>query len=206
MRLRSLESMTEPTAESPPAAPVREPSGDAPFFKYAALAVVALGILFFCVPLGKSGIWDPFELTVADLSRRISINVFGAHALSLEGADNTMPKLGDLGRGELPFDSIAFGFRVFGLHEWSGRLPLALWGIIGIVSLYWLLARLVDRRAGLYGAVVLTTMPLYFMQARTMLGDIVTMAAVSMAFAGLGVAAFDRESSLRTRIAACVLG
>ena len=75
-----------------------------------------------------------------------------------------------------------------------------------MLSLYWLLARLVDRRAGLYGAVILATMPLYFMQARTMLGDIVTMAAVSMAFAGLGVAAFDRDSSLRTRIAACVLG
>src|SRR5262249_21328914 len=204
MRLRSLVSMTEPTtehaAESPPATPPRAPSAEPPLFKYAALVVVLLGILSFCMPLGKSGIWDPFELTVADLSRRIAINVFGAHSLTLEGADNTMPKLGDLGRGELPFDSIAMGFRVFGLHAWSGRLPLAVWGIVGLVSLYWLLARLVDRRTGLYAAVILSTMPLYFMQARTMLGDIVTMAAVSMAFAGLGVAAFDRESSLRTRI------
>src|SRR5262249_60938138 len=44
------------------------------------------------------------------------------------------------------------------------------------------------------------------MQARTMLGDIVTMASVSIAVAGLGVAVFDRESSLRARIAAAVLG
>ena len=117
-----------------------------------------------------------------------------------------MPKLGDLGRGELSFDSIAVGFRLFGLHEWSGRLPLALWGLAGVVSLYWLLSRLVDKKAGLYGAVVLSTMPLYFMQARTMLGDIVTMAAITMALAGLGVAVFDGPSLSRARLLSMVLG
>jgi 4-amino-4-deoxy-L-arabinose transferase-like glycosyltransferase len=197
--------MTEPTDEKPSTQPASVP-GELPFFRYAGFAVVVFGILFFCTPLGKSGIWDPFELTVADLSRRIAINVFGARGLALDGAENSMPRLGDLGRGELPFDSIAIGFRTFGLHEWSGRLPLALWGIVGIVCLYWLLARLIDRRTGLYGAVILSTMPLYFMQARTMLGDIVTMASASMAFAGLGIAVFDGESSLRTRVGASVLG
>src|SRR6266545_5488746 len=99
-----------------------------PWLALAPWIVLAIAALFFFAPLGKSGIWDPFELNVADLSRRIAINVFGARSLTLEGADNTMPKLGDLGRGELPFDSIAMGFRLFGLHEWSGRLPLAIWG------------------------------------------------------------------------------
>jgi hypothetical protein len=171
-----------------------------------SLLAVTTAVLFFCVPMAKSGIWDPFELNVADLSRRIAINVFHAQGLALEGADNSMPRLGDLGRGELPFDSIAAGFRVFGLHEWSGRLPLALWGIAGVASLYWLLARLLDRRAGLYGAIVLSTMPLYFMQARTMLGDIVVMASISMAFAGLGIAVFDRPNLGRDRKLAVVLG
>jgi 4-amino-4-deoxy-L-arabinose transferase-like glycosyltransferase len=198
--------MTEPD-ENPPATPRSiAPATDPPWLKQAVFVVLGFGVLFFCVPLGKSGIWDPFELTVADLSRRIAINVLGAHALTLEGADNSMPRLGDLGRGELPFDSIAVGFRVFGLHEWSGRLPLALWGLVGIVCLYWLLARLIDRRAGLYGAIILTTMPLYFMQARTMLGDIVTMAAISMSFAGLGIATFDRSGVSLGRVLACALG
>ena len=53
------------------------------------------------------------------------------------------------------------------------------------------LARLVDRRAGLYGVVALCTMPLYFMQARTMLGDIVTMSALALAFCGLVGAMLD---------------
>jgi 4-amino-4-deoxy-L-arabinose transferase-like glycosyltransferase len=191
-----------------PAAPREAASrrGEPSWVRLASAIAVALGIAFFCVPMAKSGIWDPFELNVADLSRRISINVFGAHGLSLEGADNSMPRLGDLGRGELPFDCIAVGFRIFGLHEWSGRLPLALWGIAGVASLYWLLARLIDRRAGLYGAVVLCTMPLYFMQARTMLGDIVVMASISMAFAGLGIATFDRPSQGLGRKLAWALG
>jgi 4-amino-4-deoxy-L-arabinose transferase-like glycosyltransferase len=180
--------------------------GEPAWVKLASAIAVALGIIFFCAPIAKSGIWDPFELNVADLSRRIAINRLGAHGLSLDGADNTMPRLSDLGRGELPFDSIALGFRIFGLHEWSGRLPLALWGIAGVASLYWLLSRLIDRRAGLYGAVVLCTMPLYFMQARTMLGDVVIMGAISMAFAGLGLATFDRPKSGIERKLALVVG
>jgi len=169
------------------AAPFAEPA----WARRTGLIVLGIAVLFLLVPIAGSGLWDPFEFNVAELARRIAVNVYGAGTLALDGADNSMPKLGDLGRGELAFDSIALGFRLFGLHEWAGRLPLALWGVLGVLSLYWLLARLIDRRAGLYGAVVLSTMPLYFMQARTMLGDIVPMAAISMAFAGLGVAVFD---------------
>src|SRR3954451_22283174 len=165
---------------SPPAGVASAPPGHALdrllAGKHSPLVAALFAVVALCIPIGKSGIWDPFELSVADLSRRIAINVFGAASLAVEGGENGMPRLGDLGRGELPFDSIAAGFRLFGLHEWSGRLPLAIWGLAGILALYWFLARMVDRRAALYGAAILATMPLYFLQARTMLGDIVTMA------------------------------
>src|SRR5689334_16730674 len=97
---------------SPPSsAETSTPAAEPRWQKYAIWMAAAVAVLFFLVPVGRSGIWDPFELTVADLSRRIAINVMGAQNLVLEGADNSMPRLGDLGRGELPFDSIAFGFR-----------------------------------------------------------------------------------------------
>jgi hypothetical protein len=153
-----------------------------------ALAIAAL-VLFSA--LGNSGIWDPYELDAADLARRVAIHVFGARGLELPGAVNSLPTLTDLEMGELPFTSMALGFDVFGLRAWSGRLPLALWAFAGAVVLYHFLARLIDRRAGLYGTLVLVTMPLYFMQARTMLGDIVTMAALAMGFCGLAGALFD---------------
>jgi 4-amino-4-deoxy-L-arabinose transferase-like glycosyltransferase len=185
------------------AANTRESSGRDRWAFPAALAVSAI---FLGALVGKSGIWDPFELNIAELSRRIAINAFGAKKLVLEGSDNSMPKIGELGRGELPFDSIAVGMRVFGLHDWAGRVPLVLWGLVGALALYWLLSRLVSRRAGFYGVAILCTMPLYFLHARTMLGDIVTMSAISIATAGLGIAAFDRPGETRTRVLALILG
>lgn len=164
----------------------------APFF-----GLVALCSLFG--PISLSGIWDPFELRVADLSRRIALNLLGAHSLALEGSTNSVPTLGELARGQLPFTSIAVGFRLFGLHEWAGRLPLALWGLVGVLATYLLVSRLVDRAAAAFSCLALITMPLYFLHARTMLGDIVTMASIAIAVAGLGLAAFDRESSALRR-------
>ncbi|MFO0677618.1 MAG: glycosyltransferase family 39 protein [Polyangiaceae bacterium] len=159
-----------------------------------ALAVLVPFVFFFLAPpLSSSGLWDPHELNVADLARRIGVNIFGASALALSGADNSLPHLNDLGRPELPFTSVALGFKLFGLHEWAGRIPLATWGLAGVVATYGFVSRIFDKRAGLYAALVLTTMPSYFVQARTILGDVVAMSAFAMAFGGLLVATFDKD-------------
>lgn len=156
------------------------------------LVAFGVGAVMFFGALATSGIWDPYELDAAEFSRRIAVHVFGAKNLELPDAMNAMPTLSDLRMGELPFTSMALGFKLFGLRDWTGRLPLALWAFVGVVVLHELLARLSGRKAALYGAVALATMPLYFMQARTMLGDIVTMAALSMAFSGLVGMLLDR--------------
>ncbi len=183
----------EAPAESAETAPASERSRG-PGWLPLAIAI-ALPVLFFFVlpPLTKSGLWDPYELNVADLARRIALNLHGATSLALEGADNSLPHLNDLGRPQLPFTSIALGFKLFGLHEWAGRAPLAVWGIIGVLATFAFVSRLVDKRAGVFSAVALTTMPLYFVQARTMLGDIVMMASLAMSFGGLAVAVFGRK-------------
>jgi len=155
--------------------------------------------------LGSGGIWDPHELKIADLARRFGFQFYGTPALELPDADNSMPMLEVLGKGELPFTSIATGFAVFGLQEWAGRLPLALWALAGALSLYWLLTRLMDVRAGTFGSIVLSTTPLFFVQARTMLGDIVTIASVAMAVAGLGILVFDTRASAKVRAGATAL-
>lgn len=146
------------------------------------------------LPMTKSGIWDPYELRVADLSRRIAYGLLGAKALFAEGAINDVPTLGELGRGQLPFQSIAVGFRLFGLHEWAGRLPLALWALAGVGAVYLLARRLADELTAALTVLALVTMPLFFVQARTMLGDSVTFACVAMAVSGFGVALFDQRA------------
>jgi len=157
---------------------------------------VLVALLSLFVPLSSGGIWDPPEREVAEFARRIALNLLGGQALSLEGADNQVPTRSELGRGELPFTSIAAGFRVFGLHDWAGRLPLAIWGLAGLGATYLLVSRLADRRSAWFSVLVLATMPLYFLHARTMLGDIVTMSALAMALSGLGLAVFERGQPL----------
>ena len=197
------EDLKSPTP-NPDAAGEKKPTEPAPAatesthpaWRWAPLAVAATvpALLFFVLPpLTRSGLWDPYELNVADLARRVALNLHGAATMALEGADNSLPHLNDLGKPQLPFTSIALGFKLFGLHEWAGRLPLAIWGLLGVLATYAFVARLFDRRTGAYAAVVLATMPVYFVQARSMLGDICTMASLAMAFGGLAVGAFDRQ-------------
>jgi hypothetical protein len=166
--------------------------------------VVAVGGLLFGVSAGA--LWDPHEVTVAELSRRIALNLLGGKSLFIPHADNSLPIRADLGRGELPFTSAALGLRLFGLSAWAGRLPLALWALAGLASLYAALSRIWERRVASYAVLVLATTPLYFLQARTLLGDGVTLATFTMAWSGLAVACLSPRASLRTRAAFGLLG
>ena len=216
----------DPDAKAPANEPVEQPPAEAPTAGEAAIdpdtsdddeAVVAdpndrgrrlgltvlavvVGLVSLVVPLSASGLWDPYELKVADLARRIAVALLGAERLAIEGAINAVPTTGELGRGELPFTSVAVGLLVFGLNDWAGRIPLAIWGIVGLLSTYALVARLMDRVAAAVSVLVLATMPLFFLHARTILGDIVMMASVSLATAGLAVATFDARCSRRQRV------
>lgn len=138
-----------------------------------------------------AGLWDPHELGVADLARRASIHLYGASELALPEADNRLPTLGDLGRGDLPLSMVALSFRLFGLSAWAGRLPLALATAVGLAVTYFWLRRMVSARAGAWTALVAATMPLVAVQGRTIVGDAVTMASFVAALAGLSVVALD---------------
>jgi 4-amino-4-deoxy-L-arabinose transferase-like glycosyltransferase len=179
----------ENTAESPPHAVV--PAAKRAFLAWFAVLAVLLSLF---APLSSSGIWDPPEREVAEFARRIALNLLGGEGLALDGADNQVPTRSELARGELPFTSVAVGFRMFGLHEWAGRLPLAIWGVLGLAATHLLVRRLADRESAWFSVLVLVTMPLYFLHARTMLGDIVTMSALALSICGLGLAVLERGS------------
>jgi 4-amino-4-deoxy-L-arabinose transferase-like glycosyltransferase len=187
---------SEPGGPEKPQELARRPDATCPRGAFLAWFTVLVAVLSLFAPLATSGIWDPPEREVAELARRIALNLLGGHGLGVEGANNDVPTRSELGRGELPFTSIAAGFRAFGLHEWAGRFPLALWGAVGLAATYLLVRRLSDRRSGLFAVLVLATMPLYFLHARTMLGDIVTMAALALALSGLGLSVFERAGQV----------
>jgi 4-amino-4-deoxy-L-arabinose transferase-like glycosyltransferase len=149
-----------------------------------------VGVLSLLVPLRWGGLWAPYELETAELARRMGVALYGATKLELAGSNNTVPTLTELGRGQLPFSLVAFGFQFFGLRDWAGRLPLALCGGLGLAVTFAFVARLRDRWAATYATLALASIPLYFLQARTLLGDIVTLTAVALAASGLAVSTF----------------
>lgn len=168
-----------------------------------------IGALSLLLPVGWCGLWAPYELEMADFSRRIAVALHGAEALAVTGVNNDVPTLSELGKGQLPFTSVALGFQLFGLSDWAGRLPLALWAALGLGATYLLVSRLMDRVAAAYATLALATMPLYFLQARTMLGDGATLAAVAIAASALGIStfhAFERRASRWVWVAVALLG
>ncbi len=116
----------------------------------AALVV----LLLVLVKIGSFGIWDPWELTAADLAR----NVSEGEALTVDA-----PPLG-------PW-LVARGFSIFGIHEWAGRLSIVLSGLFALLTLGWGMARASGVRAGALAAIITASTPLFLLNSRGMMGS-----------------------------------
>ncbi|HEX7480242.1 MAG TPA: glycosyltransferase family 39 protein, partial [Polyangiales bacterium] len=99
------------------------------------------------------GIWDPWELGTADLARHLAA-----------GDPVTTP-------ASWSTWLVSQGFRHFGVHEWAGRTPIALAGIVTALLAYMIGSRFAGPRVGLYTALITGTSPLFVFNARAMLGD-----------------------------------
>lgn len=67
--------------------------------------------------------------------------------------------------------------------EWAVRLPIFLITLVATYLLYKAVARIFNRRAGFFGAVVLTTMPQWFLVSHQTMTDMPFVAAMSAAMA-----------------------
>lgn len=184
-------SNREPTPSLPPT--VEHPGTRAlkPLLIAVAVVAVIAGWLFF-KDMSKLGLWDPHELALADQGCRRAAAT-GKIDISSCGVD-AGAKPADL-RPIVMVQSVAMGFRLLGVSEQAGRLPLALWALAGAIAVTLAVGRLVDARAGIFAGIALSTMPSYLVQSRLILGDAATMGAFALALSGLAVAAFDRESN-----------
>ncbi|MFK7989365.1 MAG: ArnT family glycosyltransferase [Sandaracinaceae bacterium] len=115
--------------------------------------------------LSGFGIWDPWELSAADLARQLAVGEAGA-----------------LERPPLSLWLVADGFSLFGIHEWAGRLPMALTGLMAVLFAYVVVSRFAGRRAGAWAALVTGTSPLFLLNARQMLGAAPAFAASAAVF------------------------
>lgn len=125
-------------------------------------------LLLLLVGIGAFGIWDPWELNIADEAR----------AMSEGTVSEEVQRNAPLARAV-----IAQSFSMFGVSEQSGRLPMAFAGFLLLLAAFFAGRRFDSKRAGLYAAAVLASTPIVLLNSRGMFGDAFAMAA--NAFVGL---------------------
>ncbi len=144
-----------------------------------AIAVFAGAAALLLVRIGSVGIWDPWELETADAARRL--------------AAGTEPQ--DQDQIGLSVWLVSQGFRFFGVHEWSGRLPIALCGMLAVLVAFLLAGRDRGARAGLYAAVITGSTTLFLFNSRLMMGQAPAFAAQAGVALGAAGALFQNDES-----------
>lgn len=162
-----------------------EPSPRAAALSRLSSVVVVLAVLVLVLGrLSSFGIWDPWELTAADAARH-----------RMEGHD-----LGVQTSPQLTTALVSLGFLLFHVHEWSGRLPIALTGLAALGIVYLLVSRVVDRRAGLYAVIIGGTTPLFLLNAREMVGSAPGMLASTLVFSSAFLAVYPPPGPMQERM------
>jgi len=163
---RATDAAAEASVQPPPAVPARRETRA----QWVIAAVTLVGIaLLLLARLTRYGIWDPWELEVADAAR----------TQVEQGTASSSRSLG--------LWLVTAGFRAFGIHEWAGRTPLALCGLVCALLSFQLARRYWDLRTATYAALMTATTPLVALNSRMMLG-----AAADMAVSGaIGVCMFN---------------
>ena len=86
-----------------------------------------------------------------------------------------------LEKSPLKYWMIAVSYRIFGVHDWAARIPLALCAVL----LCWVTARMArwafGERAGLYAGIVLATCVGLFLFTRILIPDVVLTLTVALA-------------------------
>jgi 4-amino-4-deoxy-L-arabinose transferase-like glycosyltransferase len=141
------------------------------------LAVAAGAALLFLPALGRDGLWDPWESHYAEVARRIVVDndwiVLRWHE------ENFYSKPVFL------FWIVALSIKALGVSDLAVRLPVALFAIAGIVTVYHLVRLNFGRLQALAAAACLATMPMFVLIARQNITDMPFVVAMTVGVLGL---------------------
>jgi 4-amino-4-deoxy-L-arabinose transferase-like glycosyltransferase len=202
------------SAESPvePELPTVPPAGG--FFDRFSelqiqLGVWALGLLIYVPFAGTYGLFDPWETHYGEVARQMAVR---GDYISLWWPGAPLDPDHFWSKPVLSFWVMSLFLRLFGLAqaapgaialgvraEWALRLPFCLSGVLGMWAVYLCLARFVGRRAGVLGALVLGTSPLYSLVARQAMTDMTFVGPMTMALALGALALFDDTDQILDR-------
>jgi 4-amino-4-deoxy-L-arabinose transferase-like glycosyltransferase len=179
--------------------------------RQVTLMVIALGLLLYLPYAGTYGLWDPWETHYSEVARQMTrrgdfislwwpgsprdLEVFWSKPVLSFWLMSIGMHLTGVGLAGGPPEEMALGSRA----EWAVRTPFCLMGVLGIVAVYLLVARFVNRRAGILGAVILATAPMYSLVARQAMTDMAFVGPMTMALALGAFALFDDDDVVLPR-------
>ena len=120
--------------------------------------LLAAAILPYWIGIGDSTLWDANEAFYAETPR-----------VMIETGDYISPSFNAQPRFNKPpltYWIVAASYKVFGVSEWSERLPIVL-AAMGLIGAVFVIGRAVcGMQAGLWAAIVMATLPRFLMHSR----------------------------------------
>jgi 4-amino-4-deoxy-L-arabinose transferase-like glycosyltransferase len=174
--------------------------------------LIVLGCLLIYLPFcGSYGYWDPWEPHYGEVARQMSAR---GDWISLWWPGSPLDRSEFWSKPVFTFWVEAIMFRLFGLAgphsdpsqmalssltEWAGRVPMALFGALGVWGIFYATSRLLSRRAGVLAAIVCTTAPMYFFIARQAITDMPFVGPMTCALCLGALALLDEDRELPRR-------
>lgn len=127
-------------------------------------ALLAAAVIPYFLNLGVSSIWDANEAFYAQTPREM-----------MEAGDYVTPSFNfqlRMNKPVLSYWMVAASYHLFGISEWSERLPIAIGALVIIGTAFGLARLLGGTTAGLFAALVLATSPRLMLLARRIIIDI----------------------------------
>ena len=127
-------------------------------------ALLLAAAIPYLVNLGVSSIWDANEAFYAQTPREM-----------IDAGDYVTPSFNfqlRMNKPVLSYWHVAASYRLFGISEWSERLPIALGGLAIVATAFGLGRLLGGTTAGLLSALVLATSPRLLLLARRIIIDV----------------------------------
>src|SRR5262245_3186679 len=128
------------------------------------VALLVAAVVPYFVNLGASSIWDANEAFYAQTPREmIAANDYVNPSFNFQLRYN---------KPVLSYWEVAAAYRVFGVSEWSERIPIAIGGTVLVAMAFGLGYLIKGTQAGLIAAIVLATSPRVMLLARRIIIDI----------------------------------
>ena len=176
-----------------------------------AILVIACSLVLYLPLAGTYGLWDPWETHYSEVARQMTKR---GDFISLWWPGSPRDQDVFWSKPVLSFWLMSIGMHLAGVGlrggasgemalgtraEWAVRVPFCLMGVVGILAIYLVVARFVNRRAGLLSALVVATSPMYSLVARQAMTDMAFVGPMAMALALGAMALFDDRDDVLPR-------